>query len=46
MSDAKNEIIMDSLISPISTGEPALAFKHIEKASELIDLSQPIFTIR
>ena len=42
MSDAKNEYIIDSLIFPISTGEPALAFEHIEKASELVDLSQSI----
>ena len=42
MSDAKNEFIIDSLISPISTGESVLAFKHIETASELVDLSQSI----
>jgi len=42
MSDAKNELIIDSSISSISTGESVLAFEHIEKSSKLVDLSQSI----
>jgi hypothetical protein len=42
ISDAKNEFIIDARIAPISTGESVLAFEHIEKADELVDLSKSI----
>ncbi|MDR0912714.1 MAG: IS4 family transposase [Methanobrevibacter sp.] len=42
LSDAKNEFILDSELSDLSVGESVLAFKHIEKADEIIDLTQSI----
>ena len=42
MSDAKNEFIIDSEISDLDIGESVLAFKHIEKADEIMDLSKSI----
>jgi hypothetical protein len=42
MSDVKNEFIIDSSISNLSVGESVLAFEHIEKASEIIDLKKSI----
>jgi len=42
MSDAKNEFIIDSSISNMTVGESVLAFEHIEKAAELIDLTKSI----
>jgi hypothetical protein len=43
LSDAKNEFIIDAEISPMFTGESVLAFNHIEKAEELVDVSKCIF---
>jgi hypothetical protein len=40
MSDVKNDFIIDSEIAPMSVGENELAFKHVEKASEFIDLKK------
>lgn len=42
MSDAKNEIIIDSIISPSHIGENNLAFQNIENASKIIDLEKAI----
>jgi hypothetical protein len=42
ISDAKNEFIIDSIISPSHTGENSLAFKNIENASKIINLEKAI----
>jgi len=42
MSDAKNEFILDSYISELSVGESVLAFEHIAKVSEFVDLKKAI----
>ncbi|MDR0912589.1 MAG: transposase [Methanobrevibacter sp.] len=42
LSDAKNEFILELRIIRLICGRIILAFKHIEKADEIIDLSQAI----
>jgi hypothetical protein len=40
MSDAKNEFILDSVISSLSVGESVLALENIRNAAKIIDLSK------
>ena len=42
ISDAKNEFIIDSIISPLHTGENSLAFENIENVSKIIKLEKAI----
>lgn len=42
ISDAKNEYILDSIISPFHRGEHSLAFENIENTSQTVDLEKAI----
>jgi len=42
LSDAKNEYIIDSIISPLHRSENSMAFENIENISDTIDLKQSI----